>query len=285
VHDLFLSVILGIIEGVTEFLPISSTAHLRLSEIYLFHISPDDPYWKMYSIVIQLGAVLCLPTYFYGRIVNFLRTFPKGENADRNLLTHPLSLVMLAFVCTAIPALALKKMISANLESPAVMGAALLIGGAVMWAVDALLQAPKTLEMERMNLLQSIWIGLIQTLAAVFPGTSRSMATIAAGQTAGLSRAAALEFSFFLSMPTMAVACLYDLYKTIRPSHDAKPIAPLHISGEQWLVLAVGFIVSYFVAWAVVAWFMSWVRRRGFVPFAVYRIILGILVLSMIRHG
>jgi undecaprenyl-diphosphatase len=229
---------------------------------------------------------MCLPTYFWQRILKFLRTFPKGENGNRTIFTHPLSLVMLGFLCTAIPAFLLKKTISANLENLKVIGSALVLGGAIMWAADALFRNPSTTAMEQMSPLQAIWVGLIQTLAAVFPGTSRSMATIAAGQSAGLSRAAALEFSFFLSIPTMFVACLYDLYKTIKPSHDAaaERLTPLHMTGHQWLVLAVGFVVSYIVALAVVAWFMHWVRRHGFVPFAVYRIMLGFLVLIVLRY-
>ncbi len=284
-HDALTSIALGIIEGITEFLPVSSTAHLRIAEDYLFHIPLDDPYWKMYSIVIQFGAILCLPTYFWPRIVKFLRTFPRGQSGDRTLINHPLSLVVIGFICTAVPSLLLKKLISANLESLRVMGAALVIGGAVMWAVDALFRSPRTLEMERMTLPQAIWIGLIQTLAAIFPGTSRSMATIAAGQTAGMSRAAALEFSFFLSIPTMTVACLYDLYKTLRPGHDAAGLAPLHMTGHGWFVLAIGFVVSYIVALAVVAWFMHWVRKHGFIPFAIYRIVLGVAVLVLLRFA
>jgi undecaprenyl-diphosphatase len=139
--------------------------------------------------------------------------------------------------------------------------------------------------MEDMSIFQAIWIGLIQTLAAVFPGTSRSMATIAAGQVAGLSRAGALEFSFFLSIPTMFVACLYDLYKTIKPSKDDAGLAPLHMTTQGWIVLLVGFVVSYIVALGVVAWFMHWVRRRGFVPFAIYRIIIGIIVLLWLKNA
>ncbi len=102
-HDYFLSLILGIVEGLTEFLPVSSTAHLRISEA-LLHISLTSGYWKMYTIVIQLGAILCLPVYFRSRITKFLSTFPKGENGDRNALTHPLGLTAVAFVVTAIPA-------------------------------------------------------------------------------------------------------------------------------------------------------------------------------------
>src|SRR6266850_1628212 len=119
-NDYLLSVLLGIVEGLTEFLPVSSTAHLRITEA-LLHLQLSDPYWKMYSIVIQLGAILTLPIYFRARIAKFLSTFPKGERGDRTVLTHPLSLVMIAFVVTAVPAFLLKKKISLNLEDLHVM--------------------------------------------------------------------------------------------------------------------------------------------------------------------
>jgi len=282
-NDYLLSALFGVVEGLTEFLPVSSTAHLRILKP-LFHIPLDEPYWKMFDIVIQLGAVLCLPVFFNARIRKFLRTFPKGELGDRTALTHPLTLVMIAFVCTAGPAFLLKKVISANLENLTVIGAALLIGGAVMWAVDAIYSArPTTPNMETTSLPQAVWIGLVQVLSAVFPGTSRSMSTIAAGQVAGMSRPAALEFSFFLSIPTMVVATLYDLLKAVRGGKGAVGLAPSSITGHQWTMLAIGFVISFIVAFGVVAWFMSWVRRRGFIPFAVYRIILGLVVLLALR--
>ncbi len=130
-----------------------------------------------------------------------------------------------------------------------------------------------------MSLGQSIWIGFCQIFSAVFPGTSRSMSTIAAGQIAGMSRAAALEVSFFVSMPTMAAATLYTLYKSLRGKGE-NPIGVSQIDSHGWIVLAIGFIVSFIVAYASVAWFMAWVRKRGFTPFAIYRIIMGILVLA-----
>ena len=111
-----LSLILGIVEGLTEFIPVSSTAHLRLSEV-LLHVNLSDGYWKMYSIVIQLGAILCLPVYFWHRIRQFVSTFPRGENGTRNALTHPLGLTMVAFVVTAIPSFLLTKVIGKHLES------------------------------------------------------------------------------------------------------------------------------------------------------------------------
>jgi len=287
-NDYLLSLILGIVEGITEFLPVSSTAHLRLSEA-LLHISLSDGYWKMYSIVIQLGAILCLPVYFWSRITKFLSTFPRGESGNRTVLTHPLSLTIVAFVVTAIPAFLLTKIIGKHLEDVVIIGWSLLIGGIVMWIVDAMRAKAEaagpgagssihTWKMEDMSLGQAIWIGLCQIFSAVFPGTSRSMATIAAGQIAGMSRAAALEFSFFLSMPTMAAATLYTLYKSLRGKGE-NPIGVGQIDAHGWMVLAIGFVVSFIVAYASVAWFMAWVRKRGFTPFAIYRIAVGILVL------
>jgi undecaprenyl-diphosphatase len=288
-NDYLLSVILGVVEGLTEFLPVSSTAHLRLSEA-LLHIDLSDGYWKMYSIVIQLGAILCLPVYFWNRIKKLLSTFPSGESGNRNVLTHPLSLTMIAFVVTAIPSFLLTKVIGKHLESIIIIGWSLLVGGIVMWIVDAMhgqaeAAGPngngkiRTWKTEDMSIGQAIWIGLCQILSAVFPGTSRSMATIAAGQIAGMSRAAALEFSFFVSIPTMAAATLYTLYKSLRGKGE-NPIGVAQIDAHGWIVLAIGFVASFIVAYASVAWFMGYVRKRGFAPFAVYRIIVGVLVLA-----
>ena len=285
--DFLLSILLGVVEGLTEFLPVSSTAHLRIVEA-LLKLDLHDSFWKMYTIVIQLGAILALPVYFWERIMKWLRTFPAGERGDRTILTHPLSLTMIAFVITAGPAWALKKQIGENLENLWVISWAILIGGIIMWIVDLAFTRPKIQQMDEMNLWQAAWIGAAQILSAVFPGTSRSMSTIAAGQTAGLSRPAALEFSFFLSMPTMTVATLYDLYKTIAPNRNLPVegnLAPLAVSGHQWIVLAIGFVISFMVALAVVAWFIRWVRARGFAPFAIYRVILGIVMLISLARG
>jgi undecaprenyl-diphosphatase len=245
----------------------------------------------MYSIVIQLGAILVLPIYFRQHIAKLFSTWPEGEKKDCTYLTHPLSLVAIAFVVTAIPSFLLTKVIGKNLESLYVMGAALLLGGIVMWLIDAM-KAPwekagpgaagspiHTWKMDDIHGGQAIWIGACQILSAVFPGTSRSMSTIAAGQLMGMSRAAALEFSFFLSMPTMAVATVYTLLKSLR-GKDENPIGVAEITPHQWVILAIGFVVSFIVAYGAVAWFMGWVRKRGFAPFAMYRIVLGILVLA-----
>jgi undecaprenyl-diphosphatase len=288
-NDYLLSVLLGIVEGLTEYLPVSSTAHLRIAEA-LMNVSLSSGYWKMYTIVIQLGAIAVLPIYFRERIAKFLSTFPRGERGDRTFLTHPLSLTAIAFVVTAIPSFLLTKVIGKHLESLYIMGSALLIGGIVMWIIDAMNAKAEaagpaasggrihTWHMEDMSLGQAIWIGACQILSAVFPGTSRSMSTIGAGQLAGMSRESALEFSFFLSIPTMVVATCYDLLKSLMGKTE-NPIGVIVMDAHGWVVLGIGFVVSFVVAYGSVAWFMAYVRRRGFAPFAVYRIIVGIAVL------
>jgi undecaprenyl-diphosphatase len=281
-NDYLLSLILGVIEGLTEFLPISSTAHLRISEA-LLGVDLQDGYWKMFSIVIQLGAILCLPILFHRRIAGYFETFPQGRKGDRGVMTHPLTLTLLAFVCTAGPAFLLKKVIGRNLENLILMGGALVAGGVIMWIVDAIYASRgDTKDVEDMSLGQAIWIGLWQILSAVVPGTSRSMSTIAAGQVSGLTRSSALEFSFLLSIPTMAAATGYDLLKFLKPSHGDPPP---HIDAHGWVLLGIGFVTSFLVAWAVVAWFMQWVRSRGFVPFALYRIVVGAAVLAWALKG
>jgi undecaprenyl-diphosphatase len=314
-NDYLISIILGVIEGLTEFLPVSSTAHLRLAQ-GLLDLPLDEPYWKMYAVVIQLGAVLAVVVYFWNRIVEFLRSFPRGTNGDRTAMTHPLTLVIGAFVVTAGPAYLLDKKIGENLENFWVIGGALLVGGVLMWVVDAIYgkradtplpaeehpgplppgehapaPSPVTVEyapvakgrgrtMDTMSWPQAVWIGAAQILSAAFPGTSRSMATIAAGQVAGLTRSAALEFSFFLSIPVMFAATGFKLLQAVMGKSSDAAHGPIDMTAHRWGVLVVGFVVSFVVAWAVIAWFMAWVRRRGFVPFAVYRIVVGIVVLA-----
>ena len=275
-----LSVLLGIVEGLTEFLPVSSTAHLRIAEA-LMKIPLDDPYWKMYTIVIQVGAILALCLLFLERIIGFLRTFPRGEGGERTWFTHPLSITFVAFCVTSATALPLRKWSERNLDSLHAMALALVIGGIIMWVVDvwASRREALTTHVEEMSFLQAAWVGLCQTSSAVFPGVSRSMSTIAAGQLANLDRPSALEFSFLLSIPTMIAATGWDFLKEIHPSKAAiaagTAAAPVVMSTERWIILIIGIAVSFFVALGVVEWFLMWVRKHGFIPFAIYRILLG----------
>lgn len=267
------AVVIGIVEGLTEFLPVSSTAHIRLTQ-EIIGLARDDSYWKMFAIVIQLGAILSVLVYFKQRIVDFVKSYPQGASGKHTWWSHPISLVIISFVVTAIPCFLMDKLIGENLENLKVIGGALVIGGFVMWFVDARFSSRATVtRIEDMNFKQAIFIGFTQIFAAAFPGVSRSMATIAGGQVMGLSRPAALEFSFFLSIPVMIAATCFKLLQFVLKSQVA-------VSSEQWMVLAVGFAVSFFVAWAVIAWFMAWVNKHGFAPFAIYRIIAGTATLA-----
>ena len=281
------SLLLGIVEGLTEFLPVSSTAHLRITEAAM-RIPLDDAYWMMYTIVIQAGAIFALVLLYLGRIVAFIKSFPSGESGDKTWKNHPISLTLIAFFFTSIIALPLHKLSEKHLSSIAVMAWTLLIGGVVMWVIDARSSRyePTTLHVEEMSLGQSVWIGICQSLSAIFPGTSRSMSTIAAGQLVGMDRPSALEFSFLLSIPTMIAATAWDLLKSIHPSKSALaagavPVAQVEMTSQRWIVLVIGFVVSFLVALGVVEWFLAWVRRHGFTIFAVYRIIAGILLLVL----
>lgn len=264
--------VIGIVEGLTEFLPVSSTAHIRLTQEIL-RLPLDDSYWKMFTIVIQLGAILSVLVYFRQRIVEFLKSYPQGKSGKHLWWNHPIALVLISFVVTALPCFLMDKLIGENLESLLVIGWSLLIGGVVMWWVDRTYSSrATTTRMEEMSIRQAIVIGLTQIFAATFPGTSRSMATIAGGQIMGLSRPAALEFSFFLSIPVMIAATGFKLLQYLMKNESA-------VTTEQWQVLAIGFVVSFFVAWGVIAWFMAWVNKHGFTPFAIYRVLIGTVVL------
>ncbi len=289
-----LSILLGIVEGLTEFLPVSSTAHLRITEA-LMRLPLDNSacsagasacfqdvaYWQMYTIVIQVGAIFALCLLFLERIVSFIRNFPRGDYGERNWFNHPISLVLVAFACTSVLALALRKWSEKNLGSLTAIAIALLAGGIVMWIIDAwsARHEANTTHVEHMSLPQAIWIGLCQSLSAIFPGTSRSMSTIAAGQLAGLDRPTALEFSFLLSIPTMIAATGWDLLHEIHKSKvaGAATAAAAHVvmNKERWIVLIIGTVVSFIVALGVVEWFLHWVRKHGFTVFAIYRILLG----------
>lgn len=263
-NDYLIAVLLGVVEGLTEFLPVSSTAHLRIAQHFL-GLSLEDEYWKLFAIFIQLGAILSVMVLYRIRLAGMLRSFLRAPSAR-----HPLALVMLAFVATAIPAFLLKKVIGANLENLSMMAGALVVGGVVMIVVDIYFSARGTVQrLEEMKPWQALLVGVVQILSAVFPGTSRSMSTIAGGQIAGLTRAAALEFSFLVSVPIMIVATLYDLLKYVKAGGAM-------LTDHQSGVLAVGFVVSFIVAYAAIAWFLAFVRTRGFVVFGVYRILFGV---------
>ena len=169
------SIILGIVEGLTEFLPVSSTAHLRITEA-LMRIPLDDAYWKMYTIVIQLGAIVALIILFLSRIVDFLRTFPEGDDGRSNWFTHPISLTLIAFMVTSVPALLLRKWSERNLASLTAMALALIIGGFIMWIIDSRTSRYEaaTGHVEDMTLMQDKWLASAAPLPSNSVSCSRS---------------------------------------------------------------------------------------------------------------
>ena len=276
--DLIAAIIQGVVEGLTEFLPVSSTAHIRIAQA-IIGIDRTDSFWKMFTVFIQLGAILSVIAYFWARLTGFVASFcgvglktEEGISNKSKWMRHPLALVLISFVVTAIPCFLIDKVIGENLESLRMIAIALIVGGIAMVFIDLYCSKHVTTQqIDDVNLRQAIVIGLAQILAAAFPGTSRSMSTIAGGQLMGLSRSAALEFSFFLSIPVMVAAASYKLLQHLRK--EAFP------TSEQWIALVAGFIMSFLVAFVVIAWFMTWVRKHGFTPFAIYRVIAGAALL------
>lgn len=255
-------VVLGIVEGITEFLPISSTGHLILiNEFTGFR----GPFAKMFDVVIQLGAILAVVAYYRQRLFSFITSGDSGEKR------RSLSLWIKAAV-GVVPALAIGflfgKRIQEFLFNPYVVASALVIGGVVLIIVDKTDRTPSIRSIEELDYTTVLWVGLIQCLAMV-PGTSRSAATIIGAMLLGTSRLVAAEFSFFLAIPTMAAASGYALLK-----HGAA------MNGTEMVQLAIGFIVSFAVAYAVIAAFIRFISKHDFIPFGYYRILLGASVLA-----
>jgi undecaprenyl-diphosphatase len=309
--DLIKAIILGIVEGVTEFLPVSSTGHLMLCERWMgIDLDAPNSLWKTFAVFIQIGAIAAVVVYFRTRIADLLlgrreggrtpleisiaaKAAPGGVPAalsmgqtldyqvelDEDLITpaqrlNAVLMIVLATVPVLIVGLLTHDWIDANLGSPRVIAIALLVGGVAMILIELLPTNVTTRRIERVTWKQALCIGLAQILAAVFPGTSRSAATIMGGMLAGLSRPAAAEFSFFLAIPAMCAACGYALLKWVR---TAQPRL------DEVLLMVIGTLVSFVVAYAVIAAFMGYIRRRNFIPFAVYRIVLGAVVLWLVR--
>lgn len=248
--------ILGIVEGVTEFIPVSSTGHLILASELLGY---DAAQWEVFNVVIQLGAILAVVVLywrtFWAVLVGLFQKKPESWRFVRN--------VMVAFLPSAILGFLLIKKIDALLGSATVVAWALLIGGVAMLVIEK--TAPKGTEkgVADISLGKAIGVGLIQCLAMI-PGVSRSGATILGGLSLGIERRTAAEFSFFLAIPTMLGATTLQLIR----KHDA-----LGAAGAGGIAL--GFVISFIVALVVIKWFMAIVTKRGFAPFAWYRIVVG----------
>lgn len=267
-NDFFRAIILGVVEGLTEFLPVSSTGHMVLVEP-LLGLSNQDVFWgKTFDIFIQIGAILAVTLYCWRRLWRLTLKPAGGAWTD-----HFLVKLFVAFLPAAVLGLVCHHFIEEHLKTPAVVAAALVAGGIAILIIEAGVRHSPITDAGTISLRCALLIGLAQCLSLI-PGTSRSAATIMGALLLGLTPAAAAEFSFFLAIPTMFAAGGYSLLKNLK-----------HIQSDQLLLLAVGFITAFVVAWLVVAAFMRYIATHRFTVFAVYRIILGFVVLGFIyRH-
>ena len=268
---LYVALILGIVEGLTEFLPVSSTGHLALVDHFLGSALGAGEAHASFDIVIQLGAVVAVVIHYRKllaeRAVGVLRRDPVALRLGVALI--------LGFLPVAIMGLLFRKMIKAYLFGPTPVAIALIVGGIVMLVIERWLRVrkgPPLLDgLEHITPKRALWIGIGQC-AALVPGTSRSMSTIVTAQLTGLSTATAAEFSFLLAIPALGAATVFE---GIKARHE------LLAGGGAALV--VGLVTSFVVAWAALAAFLSYVKKKGLEPFAFYRIALGIAVLVLLR--
>ena len=260
-HEIIKAVILGIVEGITEFLPISSTGHLILVNQF---IAFSEPFTKKFDVIIQLGAIFSVVLYFRKKLL------PVNEGWNSFFQSEAYDIWKKTIV-GVIPALFIgaffHKKIEDLLFNPTTVAVALVLGGVAIiilerWNKQATIQC-----MASLGYSTVFFIGLIQCLAMI-PGTSRSAATIIGAMLLGCSRLVAVEFSFFLAIPTIFAATVFSIYKM-----------GLSITSSEIVVLIVGFVISFFVAWLVVAGFMNFISKRNFKPFGYYRILLGGVIL------
>ncbi|QYX57210.1 undecaprenyl-diphosphate phosphatase [Roseovarius sp. SCSIO 43702] len=256
---------LGLVEGLTEFIPVSSTGHLLLAAHFIGFESPAHTF----EVVIQLGAVLAILFVYFAKLWQVARDVPHDPAARRFVAS-----ILLAFLPAAVVGIMAHGFIKAVLfETPSLIALMLILGGVVLLFVDRFAPAPRHEDAMRLPLHVALAVGIFQCLAMV-PGTSRSGATIVGALLMGVSKRAAAEFSFFLSMPTMAGAFAYDLWKN-------RDVLDMSAMGD----IAVGFVVAFLSAVVVVRWLLDFVSRHGYAPFGWWRIGVGGVVLLLIWGG
>ena len=252
--------IMGVVEGLTEFLPISSTGHLILAGALLGF---DDAKAKVFDIAIQTGAIFAVILVYWQKIRATLVALPTQRQAQRFALN-----VLIGFVPAVVLGLLLGKAIKAHLFTPTVVASTFIIGGfIILWAERRQQGAVRVQSVDDMTPLDALKVGLVQCLAMI-PGTSRSGATIIGGMLLGLSRKAATDYSFFLAIPTLIGAGAYSLYKE-----------RALLSAADIPLFAVGLLLSFISAWLCVRWLLRYISSHSFVPFAYYRIVFGVVVL------
>jgi undecaprenyl-diphosphatase len=260
-----LAALLGILQGLTEFLPVSSTAHLLVAA---HAIGYEDP-GGAFTVMIQLGSIVAVMWLYRVKIVHVVLGLPSDPDARRFAM-----MLLVAFLPALVAGGLLSDYVKTVLyESPLVIATAFVVGGIVMLAVERYRPEPTVVDAERTPIGQAFGVGVCQTLALV-PGVSRSGATIVGGMLMRLDRAAAAEFSFFLAMPTMVAAFVHDLL-------EVKD----HLAPERAAEIAIGFVMAFFAALVVVRPFLGFVRRAGFSPFAWYRIAAGLALFGATAAG
>jgi undecaprenyl-diphosphatase len=263
--DFLYALILGIVEGVTEFLPISSTGHLLVASA-LLNFPSAEKLRVTFDIFIQIGAVLAV-TIYYGRdLIRQAQRLPSDQGTRQFWLN-----ILIAFLPAAIVGLLLQRQIEANLLKPVVVGLALILGGIVFLAIEQQDRSESTHQLEQISPIQALVVGLAQVVSLV-PGVSRSGASIVGGLLVGMDRLTATVFSFYLFMPTLGAATLYKLYTAIR-DHD--------IVGSDLPLLAVGTIAAFVVAYGSIVWLLRYIASHNFRAFGVYRIIAGAIILVL----
>ena len=259
---LLVAALLGIVQGLTEFLPVSSTAHLLIGARLLGYEDPGG----VFTVMIQLGSILAVMWLYRSKIVRIVTGLPSDPDARRFA-----AMILIAFAPAILAGALLADYVTSVLyDSPKVIATTFVLGGIVMLVVERYRPAPVVLDADRTPLARALGIGACQVLALV-PGVSRSGATIVGGMLMGLDRAAAAEFSFFLAMPTMMAAFVHSLLKVRH-----------HLAPERAVEIAVGFVMAFIASALVVKPFLAVVRRAGFVPFAWYRIALGLALFGAI---
>jgi undecaprenyl-diphosphatase len=257
---LLIAIILGIVEGVTEFLPVSSTGHLILATELLGF---DADKWAAFNVIIQLGAILAIVVLYWRTFWAVLEGMLKGNAVSWRFVRN----ILIGFLPSAILGFLLINKIEALLGNAEIVAIALIVGGVAILVIERVAKRQDIVGIAEMPLKTAIGVGLVQCLAMI-PGVSRSGATIMGGLSLGVERRTAAEFSFFLAIPTMVGATTLELVK----HHDTLLAGA---SGVGFGAVAVGFVVSFIVAIVVVRAFVSYISRRGFAPFAWYRIIAG----------
>src|SRR5215470_14212851 len=256
--DVFKACVLGIVEGLTEFLPVSSTGHLLLMD-HFFGFD-DDAFGKAFVVLIQLGAILALLSIYFVRLWNIALALPRDPDARRFVVG-----VLIAFLPAAVIGATAYGIIKTVLFNVWIVCTMLIVGGLVLLWIDRLDLKPRYSDATKFSLPMYFGIGVIQCLSMV-PGVSRAGATIVGAMLLGADRRAAAEFSFYLAMPTMVGAFVYEIYKS-----------RAELSGSNGLIVAVGFITSFIAGWIVVKTFLDYVSRHGFALFAWWRIAVGAL--------